>query len=302
MEPWTYLPNPWRTAVLELPRDCLGLLEEVRFRLNRPVYCYGTNGVVPLKIASQVMTIQQQDLDHIVGIIADHSLYARTEELRQGFLSLPGGHRVGVAGKAVWKDGQVVTMTDISGLNFRRARNIRGAAQSLISLFRRQQLDMKSVLVAGPPRSGKTTLLRDLIRMVSESGERVAVIDERSELAAYHRGHYGFDLGAHIDVLDGWPKAEGMMLAIRTLGPDRVVVDELGNGEDLPAVRRALTAGVKVVASVHAGTCEDLRCQPTWGLSLLELFDSVAILQSPGHPGVVREVWHKNQKIWQNAS
>ncbi len=302
MEPWIYLPNPWRDAILALPGEFLGLLEEVRLRLDRPVYCYTTNDVIPLEVDNQLRTVKEKDLDHIIGIIAEHSLYARTEELRQGFLTLPGGHRVGVAGKAVWKDGHIVTMTDISGLNFRRARNVAGAAAELVSIFRCQHLSVESLLVAGPPRSGKTTLLRDLVRIFSDYGERVTVIDERSELAAYHGGHYGFDLGAHVDVLDGWAKAEGIVLAIRTLGPDRIVVDELGNGEDWPAVDQALSTGVKIVASVHAGTYADLCRKPSRRLPVLHLFDSIVILKRSGIPGAVQEIWHNSQRIWPDAS
>ena len=302
MEPWIYLPNLWRTAVLALPDKFLDWLEEVRFRLDRPVYCYGTTDTVPLRVENQLRRVRQSDLDHIIAIIAEHSLYARTQELRQGFLTLPGGHRVGVAGKAVWKDKDIVTMTDISGLNFRRARNVEGSAQALIEIFHEQELDLGSILVAGPPRSGKTTLLRDLIRWFSENAERVTVIDERSELAAYHGGHYGFDLGVHIDVLDGWSKADGMNLATRTLGPDRVVVDELGDAEDFPAVSHALHTGVKVVASVHAGTYEHVRRKEQGGLSLPDIFDSVVILKNLGPPGVIQEIWHNRQRVWRDAS
>ena len=151
MEPWTYLPNPWRDGIASLPQDKLGTLEEVRFRLDRPAYCYGAAWGMPLRMDNQTLTISQQDLDRIVGIIAEHSLYARMEELRQGYLTLPGGHRVGVAGKAIWKDGTIITMTEITGLNFRRARYVQDAAKKMLEIFNRNRLDIESLLVAGPP-------------------------------------------------------------------------------------------------------------------------------------------------------
>lgn len=302
MEPWDYLPNPWREAIFQLSSDKLDNLEEVRFRLDRPVYCYGPYWVEPLKVGDQILIGVQSDLDHIVGVIAQHSLYARTEELRHGYLTLPGGHRVGIAGKAIWENGKIVTMGDVTGLNFRKARHVEGIADALHSIFSRHQLDLESFLIAGPPRSGKTTLLRDCARFFSAHGERVTIVDERSELAGYHDGHYGFALGLHLDVLDGWPKAEGLNVAIRTLGPDRVIVDEIGSREDLQAVSHALHAGVKVVASIHAQTYDDLRHRGQGELSLENLFDAVVFLHKGEMPGMIHEIWHHHEKVWKVPS
>ncbi len=300
MEPWDYLPHLWRDAVRSLAPEHLATLEEVRFRLDRPVLCYGPNWCVPLsKMGSAVL--RQQDLDELVSIIADHSLYARVEELRQAYLTLPGGHRVGIAGSAVWKEGSLATMTDIAGLNFRRARDVKGAGQTLLQTFQELGRPVQSLLVAAPPRCGKTTLLRDLARHFSENGERVTVVDERSEIAGFYRGRYGFWLGPHTDVLDGWPKAEGMMAAIRTLGPDRVVVDELGGSGDMGAVARALSAGVSVVASIHAGSYQQLErigFSDRGSRTVGDLFDAVAIVSRRLGPGTVEELWHAGERLW----
>ncbi|AUW93514.1 MAG: stage III sporulation protein AA [Sulfobacillus thermosulfidooxidans] len=303
MEPWDFLPRRWKEKVQQLGPKHLANVEEVRFRLDRPVLCYGPNWSKALGDPEHDV-LRQQDLDELVSILADHSLYARVEELRHAYLTLPGGHRVGIAGRAVWRDGVLSTMTDITGLNFRRAQDVYGAAQKVLNLFDTTQ-PIPSLLIAAPPRCGKTTLLRDLARHLSDGGERVAVVDERSELAGFYRGHYGFWLGMHTDVLDAWPKAEGIMAAIRTLGPDWVVVDEIGGPEDLQAVARALQAGVGVLASIHAGSYQQLEAiadPDLKGIRVSALFPAVAVISRRFGPGTVEELWQGHQQVWRLAS
>ncbi|MCY0880936.1 MAG: stage III sporulation protein AA, partial [Firmicutes bacterium] len=207
------------------------------------------------------------------------------EELKEGFVTLPGGHRVGVIGRAVCRQGRIETIVEISGLNFRRARDMHGIAAPLIEQLPKWPC---SVLIAAPPRAGKTTLLRDVIRLASQSAWRTVVVDERSEIGALAQGSVGFDLGLHTDVLDGWPKEEGLLAALRTLGPDLIAVDELSNDAERQAVQQARHAGVHVLATMHAEADSTFFVQKKeW----LKAFDAVVFLSRRDGAGTLQSIY-----------
>ncbi len=189
--------------------------------------------------------------------ISDNSLYAFEEEIRRGFITIPGGHRVGLAGQVVLERGEVKTMKDFSSLSFRIAREIKDCSQPFLHHIYRQQNMPGNTLFISAPRCGKTTILRDVARNIS-LGSRwgppcsVSLIDERSELAGSYRGRVQMDLGPRTDVLDACPKALGMMMAIRALGPQVIISDEIGRREDVEALQECVNAGVAVISSVHA--------------------------------------------------
>lgn len=247
MEIWDYLPDHVQRQLKTLPTEILAEVEEVRLRADRPAVAYGPFGW--RQCSDRPLTAEE--LAAVALAMAQHSWYAREEELRQGFLTLPGGHRVGLAGTAVVERGMVVTVRDISGLNLRTARARPGVAQSFLTRYGIRR--PCSVLVVSPPRGGKTTFVRDLARLWSERGVPTTVIDERGELAGTVGGRPSFDLGLHTDVLDGWPKPEGILVAVRSLAPQLVVVDELGGEGDFEAVALARRSGVAVVATLHLG-------------------------------------------------
>jgi stage III sporulation protein AA len=210
-----------------------------------------------------------EDFDRTVSLVTRASVYAWEEELARGFCTLPGGHRVGFAGRAVLEGGRVVSQRSFTSLCLRLARQVPGAADPVLPRIRDGGGGLRPTLVFGPPGSGKTTLLRDLARQASRGrpdlglrGLRVAVVDERSELAGCRDGRPQFDLGPRTDVLDGVPKDQGMAMALRALGPEVLVCDEVGRPEDAEAVEDAARAGVAVVASAHAGSAEELRRRP----------------------------------------
>lgn len=291
MEVWQYLPNPWRQALAELPLDRSTTLEEIRFRVNRPAQIYGTGWNQPLLLYERLLETNSVELDRIVGVLVEHSLYARADELRHGYITLPEGHRVGIAGRAVMLHGRVDTVRQISSLNVRVAHQVLGAGHRLIE----QQGfagEKWSWLLVSPPRAGKTTLLRDMVRYFGDRQRRVVVVDERSEIAGLAgAGGRGFDLGCHTDVLDGWPKPDGIEAALRTLGPDIIAVDELGDENDLNAVAQARFSGVQVLATVHARTSEDLQRRTHLEKALLDgTFDALVFLTATPVPGTVAQV------------
>lgn len=293
-----------------LPRDEvpeLGPLIEVRLGAGRPVeLCFAgasrfLGGPGRLVREAAEAWIPDEALSHrLLQRVAQGSLYALEEELQQGFLTLPGGHRLGLAGQVV-PEGRGHRLIHVGSVNLRLARACPGAALPLLEALavRRLLPPFPSLLVVGPPGSGKTTLLRDLIRLASEGvapygleGLRVGVVDERSEIAACHRGVPRHALGPRTDVLDGAPKVAGLMQLIRTMDPQVVATDEIGSPEDAAAVLEARKAGVTVLATAHGGSLEELAARP--GLSHLldrQAFDAACLLDRSPHPGTVAAVY-----------
>ena len=197
-----------------------------------------------------------------------------------------------MAGRAVRQGSEIITQTDISGLNMRRARAISGLAEPVVRTLRARGVAGNSWLVVAPPRAGKTTLLREFARWFSEAGLRVTLVDERFELAGLWSKSHSFNLGPHTDVLSGWDKVGGVLTAVRSLGPDVIVVDELGGAQDEEALISARSSGVDLIASVHGSWTESAtpgsRVRKLWDTGL---FDAVLFLDREPRVGSLRMVW-----------
>ncbi len=264
-----------RSMLPESIRNCLlqsGIsqenLREIRLRIGRGLmvetadgaYWLGQNGA-RVKVEYEAYRVTEIDIKTALELLTGYSVYAFEEELRQGYFTVEGGHRVGVAGRAVTEQGKVVRLQDISFLNVRIAHECKGCSKEL---FRRLYGDGTycHTLLFAPAGCGKTTFLRDLIRLLSEAGLRVGVADERSELAACYRGMPQHDLGPCTDVMDGCPKAEAMTMLLRSMTPQILVADEVGTEADVFAIRAAAGSGCKVVASAHGGSISELQQNP----------------------------------------
>lgn len=261
------LPEPVRGIIL-----ASGILEEnlreIRLRTGRGLVLETEAGEVILdssgrRVMSEAKAyrVTADDVKTALELLTGYSVYAFEEELRQGYFTVEGGHRVGVAGRAVTENGRVQRLGSISFLNFRVAHECKGCSETL---FRRLYGDGRyyHTLLFAPAGCGKTTFLRDLIRLLSNSGLRVGVADERSELAACHYGVPQHDLGLRTDVMDGCPKAEAMGMLLRSMTPQILAADEIGMEADVFAIRAAAGSGCKVVASAHGGSFEELIRNP----------------------------------------
>lgn len=266
-----------RAILLAALRSAPAPWQEVRLRRGRAVqvvtaagdFWPGVDGR-PAPTPEGGAVCSDEDFDRTVALVTGASVYAWEEELARGFCTLPGGHRVGFVGRAVVEAGRVVGQRSFSSLCLRLAREVRGAADGVMVRIRDGTGGLWPTLVFGPPGSGKTTLLRDLARQAScgrpdlgVRGLRVTVVDERSELAGCRDGKPQFDLGPRADVLDGAPKEQGMIMALRAMGPEVLVCDEVGRAEDALAIEDACRAGVAVLASAHAGSVAELLARPT---------------------------------------
>lgn len=272
-------------------------VREIRLRVGMPLCLTTDTGTVYVgengltgRPGADVFVVRGQDVQESYYRLSERSVYAKFHQIREGYLTLPGGHRAGLCGTVDNQKG----IGELSSINLRVARQIPGAADGLT-----EYTDPGGWLLYGPPGSGKTTVLRDLVRQLSIKGNRVCVVDCRGELAAMYGGRTGFDLGPNTDVLTGCPKAEGVSRAIRTMNPGYVAFDEIGSPEELAAVRDSLTAGVEILTTLHAADEVQLK-QRTVGRALL---DSGAVrhlvrLTEPGGPmAVTRIPWQGGNAV-----
>lgn len=250
----------------------LSQIAEIRLRAGRPSVSVNVFG--EMKTCSTAFSAEE--IADCFAEICRYSVYSYEEEIARGFITLDGGHRVGICGTAVTKNGKITSLKDISGLNIRIAHQVRGCADELYE--RVFSNGLHSLLLAGKPLSGKTTVLRDLARRLGER-HRVVLIDSRGELSASVRGTPSFDIGLNTDALCGCEKSEGIMLCIRSLSPEIIICDEIGNDE--AAVEQAMFCGVKMIASAHADSMEQLQ-KRTSTRSLMPLFERVAVLGDRG--------------------
>lgn len=252
-----------------------GELREIRIRANRP-----TVFVTATRTAALSWSPDKRQLEALVEALSEHSLYARQEETSQGFLTLRGGHRMGLCGQAGKKDAQSV-LNGIGSVCIRIAGEWPGAADDLLA----RMSNLPNVLIIGAPGSGKTTMLRDLARQLASGrdGHQLAIVDERSELAACVDGVPQLDVGESTDVLDGLRKTEAIPWLIRSMAPEVIITDELGSEGDASAVLDALTCGIAVCASAHGSSLQDAASRPALAaLMARRAFSLYAVLSPEG--------------------
>lgn len=252
------LPSRLRKLALTLSEAQKRNAEEFRLRAGRPMTV-----LLAEEELSMDLEVEPEDLETLCDIATEFSRYAAIETLREGYLSVRGGFRVGLCGTAVMKDHMNTNLKNLSSATVRIAREQIGIADALVpKLFRNEEL--QSALILSPPGGGKTTLLRDLVRCLSERGQRISLIDERGEVAVMYHGIPQFDVGAHTDVLDACPKALGIPMVLRAMNPQVIAVDEITVREDLQAVSLAAGCGVRLLATIHASTPAELQEKPLY--------------------------------------
>lgn len=244
---------------------------EIRLRCEKPVIFITKNGTRFLSANGE-----------LCNIISDSSLYCSVETIREtfnrmccysvhsylsgivkGYVTMEGGHRAGICGTAVCDNlGNITSIKDVSGINIRISREVYGSADRIIKELYDDTL--KSIIIAGPPASGKTTVLRDAVRQLSseEKNYKVALIDERQEIASVNSGIAQNDVGINCDILDGYPKNKAMMIALKTLSPDIIALDEVGDEDEIESIRLAINSGVRFIVTVHASDYNELVYRP----------------------------------------
>ena len=275
-------------------------LQEIRLRINGPLlvvyrgeeYFLGAKGGL-CKDPGQAFRVCRRCLQEY---LSGYSLYAYEEEVRQGYLTLQGGHRVGLAGKTILDGEKITSIRFISFINIRFSHQVKGCA-SVILPYIAQGSTVRHTLLISPPRCGKTTILRDLIRQISDGDEKrpghcVGVVDERSEIGGCHQGVPQNDVGIRTDVLDGCPKAEGMMMLIRSMSPEVIAVDEIGSYEDIHAIESVIHCGCRLLATVHGSSIDDIKRKPLLNRLVKEkIFERYILLEGRPRAGTVRQIF-----------
>ncbi|MDO4174448.1 MAG: stage III sporulation protein AB [Eubacteriales bacterium] len=254
--------------------------EEIRLRIGQPLQVsrQGKEHILDGYV------LRPEDITDTFARASEYSIHTHADSLREGYLTLRGGHRIGVCGQMAVQNGEALSFRCISSLNIRIARQHKGVACEALMRQLEENGRLYSTLFLSPPGRGKTTLLRDMARQLSDTGIRTALADERSELAALYGGVPQFDIGRHTDVMDGCPKAEAAMMMLKTMSPQLLVLDEITSDADLYAAEYASHCGVAVLASAHAWDLDDFRLRPLYQRLLdRNIFTKIFCIEADRH-------------------
>jgi len=278
--------EPYMRALKSFSPKTKEIAEEIRIRAGQaPEIRAGVERIVLSDFITGI-----DDVSSILSRLCDYSVYSYEQSIKNGFVTIKGGHRIGVCG-TVTEYG----VRNISSLNIRISHQITGCADMLAEMcFEAEKRD--SVLIVGTPSCGKTTMLRDLIRIVASEPYflNVSIIDERGEIAATEQGMKNCNIGITSDVFDGYSKPSGIISSIRTMNPDLIACDEIGSQEDLSALVSAKLSGVDVVATIHSSSISQAvnKCILS-GFDPCEYFDHIILLDCKTK-GMISDAWHKS--------
>lgn len=292
-----YLNNNLSSRLTHIPNDIKGEVQEIRLRVNRPLclclanekYYITINGCLSNSIINDNMLyVSNRDIAETFNNMCNYSVYAKQNEIRNGFITLKGGHRVGICGTAVFENEKIINIRDISSMNLRISKEYCDCSKFLFEKINNMD---KGVLICGSPCSGKTTILRDVAKKLSMNfNKNVAVIDTRGEIAGTYRGVYQKNIG-FCDVLDGYSKKEGFEHSIRCLSPDFIICDEIGSDQDVLSIERAINSGVSIIATLHCNSKKELLLKDNIvKLLRLKAFNCIVFLDTRNNPGKVLQV------------
>lgn len=277
----------------------INLIEEIRIRTNRPIL---------LKIGQEERKIEyivkQEEILEILQHICDNSIYSYQSQICNGYITIQGGHRVGITGNVVMKEGKVSNINYVSSLNFRVAKQVIGCSSKIVKyVVNQEENSIYNTLIVSPPGVGKTTILRDLIRKLSNGieqinfhGINVGVVDERGEIAAMYRGVPQNDIGLRTDVLDNVSKEKGLTMLIRSMAPKVIIADEIGNKEEIKPIMQTICSGIKTIFTAHGENVEDIKLNPTIR-ELIEngVFERIIFLSEKKEKGEIEKVYCLNK-------
>ena len=286
--------------IIEQERMDFSELQEIRLRIGQPVtVLYQNEELILPTMYSEKKRLGKQEMKGTIEHISNYSLYAYEHELKQGFITIEGGHRVGMAGQVIMEGGKIKNMKYISSINIRVSHEVLDCANKIFPYITYNK-QMYHTLIISPPRCGKTTLLRDVIRQISDGnrwikGCTVGVVDERSELGGCYLGVIQNNLGMRTDILDRCPKADGMIMLIRSMAPQVVAVDEIGAKEDVHAIEYAMHCGCKMLATAHGDSMEEICKKPIFEKLIREKrFERYVILSNRYRLGGIEAVYDEN--------
>lgn len=296
------LPNTI-TSIIEKAKK-IDSLQELRIKTEKPLLIYSGNSEIETDYI-----VTKEDIKTILQRISNYSIYAFEEEIKQGYITIKGGHRVGICGSCVIDDRKVRTIKNIASFNIRICREVLECSNNIMKFIVNDKEILNTIIIS-PPKCGKTTLIRDISRNISNglkadgtnlNGIKVCIVDERSEIGACYNGIPQMDVGLRTDILDNCPKSEGIMMAIRSMSPDVIVCDEIGTYKDVESILMAMNSGVKLITTIHGYDIEDLHKRPVFK-EILEnhVFERAIVLSGSQGVGTVEYIYdfNKKEKLW----
>ena len=293
-------------------------IEEIRLRINKPLIINGNQkdyfynekyNKLDLNM-DKAYIVTKEDVDQTFQIICKYSIHSFMDDIKKGFVTLRGGHRVGIVGKAIVENGKVENLKHISSLNIRISKEVKNCSDKVIGHIIKSPTKINNTIIISPPQCGKTTLLRDIVRNLSNGTEKynfkgvnVALIDERNEIAGSYLGMPQMDVGIRTDIIETCPKDVGIMMVLRSMSPNIIITDEIGTEKDIKALYTALNGGVGLITTVHGDSIEDIRNRKEFN-NLLdeELFKKVILLSAKRGPGTVEKIYDLQEKRWYFAN
>lgn len=306
-----------REKIKKLPKSNLNI-EEIRLRSQKPLilnannkdYFYNEKENDLALNMNNPYIVTREDIEQTFQIICKYSIHTFMDDITKGFITLRGGHRVGIVGKAIVESGQVKNIKHISSLNIRISREIIGCSDKILDHIISSNNQVNNTLIISPPQCGKTTLVRDIVRNLSNGnkkygfrGMKVALIDERNEIGGSYLGVPQMDVGIRTDIIETCPKDIGIMMLLRSMSPNIIVTDEIGNEREVKALYTALNGGVSLITTVHGDSIEDIQGRKELSRLLdKELFKKVIILSARKGPGTVEKIYDLEEKRWYFAN
>ena len=263
-------------------------ITEIRLRVGKNIYVYKGNEEIKINYI-----VNLTDLITIIKNVSSNSIYSVQQDINSGFILVDGGHRIGLVGDVVYLDQKIKNIKNISSMNIRIARQIKGVANKIINYIY-ENGKVSNTLIVSPPACGKTTMLKDVIRNISNYGKNVSVIDERGELAAKFQGEAMLDLGDRTDILSFISKKDGFSMCLRSMAPDVICTDEIGDVCDVQSLINIAKCGVKFITTMHASNYEDVCESPIYELILKKYLDVVIVLSKSEGMGTIERVIRLN--------
>ena len=293
-------------------------IEEIRLRINKPLiingnqrdYFYNEKNKNLDMNMDNAYVVTKEDIEQTFQIICKYSIHSFMDDIKKGFITLRGGHRVGIVGKAIVEEGKVENIKHISSLNIRISKEVKNCSDKVMNHIIKSPTTINNTIIISPPQCGKTTLLRDIVRNLSNGsdkfnfkGVKVALIDERNEIAGYYLGIPQMDVGIRTDIIETCPKDMGIIMVLRSMSPNVIVTDEIGTEKDIKALYTALNGGVGLIRTVQGDSIEDIRNRKELkNLLDEELFKKVILLSARKGPGTVEKIYDLQEKRWYFAN